>query len=194
MRKNPMQVYSKYIARSHPMSRLAVWYDSRWHGAARTSCRCGRTVSTGPMNHLTIPLRCVRDCARQAWAYFRLSGGLPRGRGVTRPAYVRFRAVGNVQDYCRNCETPAGESDVYCKATPRIEDKGMVEIILTVCAIANPANCEEKSASVRLGRFAQPMHDGCAALYRRVDWQAPRLDDKEMDLRLSRQQEAGHLS
>jgi hypothetical protein len=25
-----------------------------------------------------------------------------------------------------------------------MEDRGMIEIILTVCAIANPGNCEEK--------------------------------------------------
>ena len=52
----------------------------------------------------------------------------------------------------------------------------MIEIILTVCAIANPANCEEKISSVRLGRLAPAMHDGRATLYRAVDRPTSRMD------------------
>jgi hypothetical protein len=67
-----------------------------------------------------------------------------------------------------------------------MEDRGMMEIILTVCAIANPGNCEEKYLQLNWdGSINQCM---CA-----VDRPAPGMDGQEMELRLSRDATPGHL-
>ena len=74
-----------------------------------------------------------------------------------------------------------------------MEDR-LIEIILTVCAIANPNNCEEKYLQFAWDGSLKSMHDGRAALYRPVDRPASCMGGKEMELRLSRQRKAENLT
>ena len=69
----------------------------------------------------------------------------------------------------------------------------MIEIILTVCAIANPSHCEEKYLQFAWdGSISQCMM-AAQPYIAAVDWQASGVDGEEMELRLSRQREAGRF-
>jgi hypothetical protein len=87
-----------------------------------------------------------RHGARQVWAAIRRrQGALPCSCACAMP-YVGNAAIpGRVRGeiFRRNLKREVELGVISAKAMLRMEG-GLIEIILTVCAIANPAHCEEK--------------------------------------------------
>lgn len=90
-------------------------------------CQVSRWCSTGVGSHLP-PARCAAVFLRVRHAVCRQCGD--SGEGTRR-------------DFRRNLKREVELGVISAKAMLRMEG-GLIEIILTVCAIANPAHCEEK--------------------------------------------------
>lgn len=61
----------------------------------------------------------------------------------------------------------------------------LIDLIVTVCAIASPTTCEEGSPPVRVERLAAAMRDGGATLHRPVDRRASEMERRAVALRVS---------
>ena len=51
-----------------------------------------------------------------------------------------------------------------------------INLVITVCAVLAPANCEEKNLVFSSTFSLQQCADGCSALYRAVDRPTPAMD------------------